>query len=208
MNVVVIAPHPDDEAIGCGGAVSVHVANGDRVVAVFLTSGEQGLKTMSKETAWAIREREAQAAGRILGLSEIVFFRLPDWLVGDHLAKAASLLKPLLQSECPEMIYLPHENDQHPDHQTCIRIVKRALSFESTQTMPKLRCYEVWTPLQLPEQVLDISAVMPRKLRALRAHRSQMDGFDYIAAVKGLNQYRGALNGRCRYAEVFEDVEP
>src|SRR5262252_5885989 len=45
-NILVIAPHPDDECIGCGGAICLHAAKGDRVVIVFITSGEKGLKNL------------------------------------------------------------------------------------------------------------------------------------------------------------------
>ena len=51
-----------------------------------------------------------------------------------------------------------------------------------------------------------ISNVMSRKLRALRAHRSQLGEFDYVKAVTGLNQFRGALAGKCRFAEAFETL--
>ena len=203
VNVLVIAPHPDDEVIGCGGAVCLHADRGDRVVGVFLTSGELGLKQMSRETARAIREREAQAAARILGLAETVFLRLPDWSAGEHLQDGATLLSPILKREHPGLIYLPHPHEWHPDHQAAWPLVQRALVRARPEKLPKLRSYEVWTPLAAWDQVQDISAVMPRKLRALRAHRSQLDGFDYVAAVKGLNQFRGALAGRCRYAEAF-----
>jgi LmbE family N-acetylglucosaminyl deacetylase len=58
--------------------------------------------------------------------------------------------------------------------------------------------------------VEDITGVLSRKLRALRAHRSQLGEFDYVKAVSGLNQFRGALAGRCRFAEVFQtlSIEP
>jgi LmbE family N-acetylglucosaminyl deacetylase len=62
----------------------------------------------------------------------------------------------------------------------------------------------------MPEyhHVENITSVMRRKLRALSAHRSQMEGeFDYRRAAAGLNQYRGALAGKCPYAEVFQKLE-
>ncbi|HKS36978.1 MAG TPA: hypothetical protein VJW76_07305, partial [Verrucomicrobiae bacterium] len=67
--------------------------------------------------------------------------------------------------------------------------------------------YEVWTPLLDYDHVEDITAVMPRKLRALRAHRSQLKEFDYVRAVSGLNAFRGELSARCRYAEVFQTLD-
>jgi len=61
----------------------------------------------------------------------------------------------------------------------------------------------VWTPLQEHDVVCDISPVMSRKKRALQAHHSQLEYFDYLQGIEGLNAYRGALSGRCKYAEVF-----
>ncbi len=208
MNILVIAPHPDDEVIGCGGTVCLHADRGDRVVAVFLTSGELGLKQVPRKTAMAIREREAHAAARILRLRETIFLRLPDWSVGDRQKSGASLLKRILKRERPGLIFLPHPRDGHPDHQAAWPILKRALGNARPSKLPVLRTYEVWTPLAAAEEVQDISAVMSRKLRALRAHRSQLGEFDYLAAVKGLNQFRGALAAKCRYAEVFVDLDP
>ena len=71
-------------------------------------------------------------------------------------------------------------------------------------TKIEVRAYEVWAPLSEFDHVEDISRVMPRKLRALRAHSSQLKEFDYERAVRGLNQFRGALAAKCRYAEVFQ----
>jgi LmbE family N-acetylglucosaminyl deacetylase len=207
MNILVIAPHPDDEVIGCGGTICLHADRGDRVVAVFLTSGELGLKQVSRKTAWAIREREAKAAGRILGLADTVFLRLPDWSVGEHVSAGAPLLKAILKRERPELVFLPHPKEWHPDHRAAWPLLQRALRGAKPPAFPVLRTYEVWTPFAVCEEVQDISRVMPRKLSALRAHRSQLAEFDYLAAVKGLNQFRGALSGRCRYAEVFVDLE-
>jgi hypothetical protein len=52
----------------------------------------------------------------------------------------------------------------------------------------------------------NITAVMPRKLRAIGVHRSQLDEFNYRRAVRGLNQFRGEMAGKCQYAEVFKTL--
>jgi N-acetylglucosamine malate deacetylase 1 len=205
MNVLVIAPHPDDESIGCGGALCKHTAQGDRVAAVFLTSGELGLKHLPREQAWKIREQEAGAAARLIGIADLIFLRGPDWSIGSETKKMAALLRPVLKQENPQLIYLPHPREWHPDHQAALPILRAALK-SSGLPAPTLRTYEVWTPLSEYDQVEDITAVMARKTRAIRAHRSQLNEWDYLRAVRGLNEYRGALAARCRYAEVFQDL--
>ena len=206
MNVLVIAPHPDDESIGCGGALCLHAAKGDRVVVVYLTSGELGLKQLAPEAARRVREREARRAGTILEVSKAIFLRCPDWFVGDEIEKSARALRPILKEQKPGLIYLPHAQEWHPDHRAALPIVRAALKRCGLPT-PVLRAYEVWTPLSEYDHVEDITAVMPRKLQALRAHRSQLEAFDYERAVRGLNQFRGELAAKCRYAEVFLQVE-
>src|SRR5438067_2022425 len=126
MNVVVIAPHPDDEAIGCGGALRLHAEAGDRIVAVFLSSGALGFKHLPKQEAWRIREAEAEAAARHLGLAQTEFYRQPDWFVGDHAAPLSESLATLLARELPEVVYLPHPAEWHPDHQAALPILRQA----------------------------------------------------------------------------------
>lgn len=67
--------------------------------------------------------------------------------------------------------------------------------------------YEVWTPLATHDQVEDITPVMECKLAAITAYRSQLDHFRYDRAIRGLNQYRGALAARTDFAEVFASLE-
>jgi LmbE family N-acetylglucosaminyl deacetylase len=204
MNVLVLAPHPDDEAIGCGGALCRHADKGDRIVVVFLTSGELGLKHLAREMAWSIREKEARNAAKILGAAELHFLRGPDWMTGGHKRKLAAALRPILQREMPQLVYLPHPCEWHPDHKAALPIVRAALK-QVKIPKPLLRTYEVWTPLTEYDHVENISAVMSRKLRAVRAHRSQIGEFDYVRAARGLNQFRGATAAKCAYAEVFGD---
>ncbi len=203
--VAVIAPHPDDEAVGCGGAIARHTARGDRVSVFFLTSGELGLKHLPKQDAWDIREAEAEAARQVLGISSIDFLRGPDWFVGDDVNAMASALSPLLLRDLPDIVYLPHPGEWHPDHQACLPVTLAALRL-SNLSAASLRTYEIWTPLAAYDYVEDITTVVRQKMRAIRCYRSQLESFRYDRAIRGLNQYRGTIAARCPYAEVFKDA--
>jgi LmbE family N-acetylglucosaminyl deacetylase len=209
QSVLVVAPHPDDESIGCGGTICLHQRRGDRVQAVFLTSGERGVANASPETARAIREAEARAAGELLFLDGLDFLRLPDLEVAEHIESGALQLRAVLEALAPNVIYLPHPGEAHPDHQAALPLVRKALaSFRveggDSRFLPELRVYEVWSPMTNHGWAEDISPFMRRKLRAVRCYQSQLDTFRYDRAVRGLNQYRGCLAARCRYAEVFQ----
>jgi LmbE family N-acetylglucosaminyl deacetylase len=125
--------------------------------------------------------------------------------LADDFRKTADLLRPILTRTKPDLIYLPHPEDDHPDHQTTLPILRAAMEGSSLPATD-LRAYEVWTPLGQYDHVEDITSVMPKKLEALNAHKSQLQEFDYVRAITGLNEYRGALAGRCEYAEVFQSL--
>ena len=205
MNVLVLAPHPDDEAIGCGGALCLHADKGDHIAVVFLTSGELGLKHLPKDEAWKIREHEARSAARILGVSDLTFLRCRDWQLDDDIAQAAAGLRPILERERPQTIYLPHPGESHPDHKAAVRIAETGL--QELGLSPQLRAYEVWTPISEHDDVVDVTRVWDRKLSAVRAHVSQITQWPYERAIHGLNQFRGAMAGRCEFAEVFKKLD-
>ena len=206
MRVLVIAPHPDDEAIGCGGTILLHALDrGDRVACVFLTSGELGLPKLAPQEAWQIREAEAEQAAGILAIQKLEFLRQPDWYLGEHVEAAAAALSPIIEQEAPEIVYLPHEREWHPDHRAALPILRQALQARECD-LPTLLTYEVWTPLPDHYHVENITPHMRRKLSAIRAHRSQVSQLAYDRAICGLNTYRGVVAGGCRFAEIFQTV--
>jgi N-acetylglucosamine malate deacetylase 1 len=208
VGVWVVAPHPDDESIGCGGAVCLHRQRGERVRVVFLTSGERGIEGVSPEAAQAIREAEAAEALDVLGVGQMNFLRLPDLGLAEAVKPAAGRLAEVFRADPPSLIYVPHSGESHPDHEAALPIVRAALALAfPARPLPELRAYEVWTPMTAFGWPEDISAVMQRKLRAVRCYRSQLQAFRYDRAVRGLNQYRGCLAARCRYAEVFQYLD-
>ena len=147
----------------------------------------------------------SRSAARILGLGRLRFLRAADWFVGESVRATARKLQAILKSERPQLIYVPHEQEWHPDHKAALPILRTALR-ASRIPVPEIRSYEVWTPLAEFDQVVNITGLMPQKIRALRAHQSQLQEFDYERAVRGLNAFRGELGAKCRYAEVFQTV--
>jgi LmbE family N-acetylglucosaminyl deacetylase len=206
--VLVVAPHPDDESIGCGGAVCLHAERGERVHVAFLTSGERGIDGLAAEDARAVREAEAAEALAVLGVGRRDFLRLPDLGVAEHLESGALRLAEVLGACPPDLIYLPHPDEAHPDHAAALPLVRAAVRQAlPVGRRPELRAYEVWTPMTRYGWPEDVSRHMARKLRAVRCYRSQLEAFRYDRAVRGLNQYRGVLAARCRYAEVFQHFD-
>ena len=201
MNVLVIAPHPDDEAIGCGGTLLLHAGRGDAVTVIFLTSGELGLKNLPVEEARRIRENEAARAAKILKIASLKFLRLPDWYVSENLDDASAKIVPIVEAGRPNIIYTPHVAEAHRDHSAALPLMRDVL--QKTGVTPELRCYEIWTPLAEFQKVEDITATIHGKLQAIRCYRSQLNDFRYDRSARGLGQYRGALAAKCRYAEVF-----
>lgn len=199
-SVLVVCAHPDDEAIGCGGTLRRHVLDGDGVSIVFLTSGEGGGHGI--EDAGAIREAEAAAAAAILGVSSLQFWRERD----GGLRARGSLVNRLVQlmdELRPAIVYAPHSRDDHPDHRAAARLARTAAA--ASRRPPELRHFEIWSPLEDIEEVVDISDVLEAKLEAIRAYRSQCAVMRFDDAFRGLARYRGEMHSwpGGPYAEVF-----
>lgn len=204
--VLVISPHPDDESIGCGGTLHRHATKGDAVHILFLTSGEKGGHGRSPEETVRLREAEAKAAAAILGVAEIEFWREPD---GRFRATKDTIdrLCARLNAWKPQTIYVPHDREDHPDHRCANRLVRRALDNATLKAaVPMVLMYEVWTPMQQVDEVVDISKHLEVKLAAIRAYKSQCAVMRFDEAIIGLNRYRGEMHNEWRsgdYAEIF-----
>jgi LmbE family N-acetylglucosaminyl deacetylase len=200
--VLVISPHPDDESVGCGGAICEHVTHGASVRIVFLTSGEQGGHGRSPEETVRVREAEARAAAKILGVEAIEFWREPDGAFRATWAGVARLQETLRQWR-PQVVYVTHDREMHPDHRAACRLVRRALA--ALPSAPTVLQFEVWTPLQRIDHIVDISRHIAAKTEAIRAHRSQCAVMNFDEALIALNRYRGEMHSwpGGDYAEVF-----
>jgi LmbE family N-acetylglucosaminyl deacetylase len=223
--VLVLAPHPDDETMGAGGTLRHHARQGDRIHAVFICSGIQGDPDglFDREELPAMREREARAAGAILGIAEFTFFGYPDNLsdadyssVFGNLPKdpeeqrralvggLAQKLIDLIATDRPDIVYHPWTGEINPDHWAVGKAVEQVLAArpELAQKVSFLG-YEVWSPC--PAEVLvDVSDTFGDKVRAVGEYKTQLAYRDYVPSLSGLAAYRSLLlESGATFAEAF-----
>jgi LmbE family N-acetylglucosaminyl deacetylase len=202
--VLAIAPHPDDEIIGCGGALLRHAAAGDPTTVVYLTSGglSAGHPWLSERERAARREQEAMASCAVLQTGPPVFLDATPGTLDRSPALAGELCRILTQRR-PKAVYVPHEAEANDDHAAAHRLLRGVFLGAPGLGTCTVFAYEVWTPVAA-NCAVDVSAVMRTKLRALRCHRVALDAFNYVVTVRGLAAYRsGTMLGGRGYAEAF-----
>jgi N-acetylglucosamine malate deacetylase 1 len=205
--VVVLAPHMDDEVLGCGGTIARHADAGAHVTVVFLTDGRYGgwVDRTASQGLVNVRKQEAQRAGDILGVRRMFFLDAEDSkLRADRLV--ARKLREVLESERPGIVYLPFFLERHDDHRAANDVLMTAV--KGTALDFECRGYEVGTPL-FPNCLVKIDETIELKKRALACYQSQLAVLDYQHSAVGLNAYRSlALAGDgCRFVEAFHALK-
>lgn len=199
--VLILAPHPDDDVFGMGGTIKKMTSSGVSVTVAYFCDGASGTpdgvidKKLIEE-----RKNEAKSAGKILGISEQVFFSYPDRKLAAGGASIRALLD-LIERKNPDIIFLPSFLDNHPDHRIVNEILINSLSEKDLDDLP-IWGYEVWTPSYI-NRFSDITLYIKTKKEAIMAHESQIKCRPYDKAILGLNQYRGGMLGMGDYAEGF-----
>lgn len=189
---LVVAPHPDDESLGAGGAIALLRDAGLPVQVLFVSDGSQSHPNSTAYPASRLRdlrESEAKAALHLLGVSDghLTFMRLPDTRVptpGDtEFAPAVETVAALIRQINPDTILVPWRRDPHRDHRATWQLLHRAVALVSNRS--RVLEYPIWlwelghdVDQPRPDEVrvlrLGIDPVVLRKKRAIAAHRSQV----------------------------------
>jgi LmbE family N-acetylglucosaminyl deacetylase len=193
VRVLAIGAHPDDIELGCGAALLAHVARGDRVAMLVMTSGEQGPQAAQS------RVSEQQEAARHLG-AELFWGGFGDGMVPDGSLSVLSV-ESVIASTGADIVYTHSPNDTHQDHR-----VVAAASLAAARRVTRVLTYEAPTSRGfVPQMFLDVEGFVEQKLELIRAHNSQVlkNRLVDLEAVAAQARYRG-FQGRVHYAEAFE----
>jgi LmbE family N-acetylglucosaminyl deacetylase len=201
---MVVAPHPDDEAIGCGGTLLRHVAAGDSVTIAIATDGRRAGAIPDPDQMAARRHTEATDAASLLHATRFEWLGLPegDWPV----SRLRDALADLLERLRPDIVYAPSRVDFHPEHHQVAHAL--ALALESTFAIHRpamVRVYQVQVPLTgaLVNLVSDLDSVLAPSEAALRAHASQVGS---VECTYRRRRYSARLHGFAGAAEEFWEM--
>lgn len=127
-SVLVLAPHFDDEVLGCGGLLAQLAASGAVVRLLFLTDGGGGREAVADRESYRLRRRqEALAAAAVLGVAGCDYLDLPDGALDQHLDQAAAGVRRALLSQRPELLLCPSPLEVTADHRAAFAALHRLL---------------------------------------------------------------------------------
>ena len=206
--VLVLAPHPDDEVFGCGGAIVQLLGAGAEVRLVILTDG-------AAQGEPSVRRTEALEASRRLGLEEPDFWELADRSLRPDDGNLSDRLGALMTELAPQLILVPSPDEIHPDHRAVAVLIYNLLQSTSAGgelhdalQSTRIATYEVSAALR-PNLLVDVSAEWETVLSAAEAYTSQLEVHPYIEVMDGMARSRClTLPAGVRRAEAYFVVDP
>ncbi len=217
MTVLVVAAHPDDEALGCGGTIARHAADGDDVFVAFLADGVTSRAPGADHSAGiSRRQAAARSAARILGVRDVRFGDLPDNRLDTlPLLTLAQAVEAIVEDVGATTIYTHFAHDLNVDHRLVHEAVMTAVRPQPGSRVATVLTFETassteWRTPQsatafAPDWFVDITDTLDLKLKALDAYAEEMRPWPHARsreAVEHLARWRGATIGR-QAAEAF-----
>jgi N-acetylglucosamine malate deacetylase 1 len=214
--ILFVAPHPDDEVLGCGGIIKKYSQSGHPVFVLIMTRGKKELYSEAK-----IKNIRAEAlkAHKLLGVNDTVFlnFPAPDLDLISTARLSMEILKVVIRFEI-NTIFLPHRGDIHHDHRAVFNAGLVASRPSQGNRITNVFSYETLSESEwaapfsddafIPDLFMNISLTFNTKLEALKCFKSQVRAFPHprsLKAVEALARYRGSTVG-FEYAEAFMTI--
>lgn len=219
--ILIIAAHPDDEVLGCGGTIARFAKMGNRIFCLFLGKGKTSRYYQEKKSAikreQTILEKEAKEAAKILGISELFFENFPDQKYDSipllNIVKAIEKIKEKLK---PNIIFTHHAGDLNLDHQVTLKAVLTACRPLKRETVKKIYSFEIPSSTEwgipkrkdyfVPNVFIDISNTFRKKIKALKTYKSELREYPHPRseeAILAIAKRWGSVAG-LKYAEAFE----
>jgi len=213
MRVLVVAPHPDDEVLGCGGIISKYVEEGHDVYVTIITKACEPLFTEKQDRQ---NKEHCLNAHKLLGVKETVFLDHPAAMlesVPRHIFNSS--IDQMIRKIDPEEVYIPHRGDMHLDHKMVSDACMVALRPRFKYSVKRIYAYETLSETEwdipntsnafIPNVYVDITPFIGKKIMAMEEYKNQICEFPNPRSadgIKALAMLRGSTISR-NYAEAF-----
>lgn len=206
-HVLVLAPHPDDELIGCGGTLARLRAAGARITVVHATDGSEAASlwhATGPERA-TVRLEEAERVAEAMGFEPLVLWREDNASFREREERVREL-RERIQTLRPALILVPFVTDVHPDHRTLSRMLARAIRAAAVPEDGRVLSYQVWS--KVPANLYcDVTGEMERLERTLLLYETAMKVDDYVHFCQDRNFHDAIeLMGRPGFVESYFSV--
>jgi len=216
--VLVIAAHPDDEVLGCGGTIANHVMQGDKVCCLVLGEGLRA-REGTRGTELDRLKEEARDAARILGTAEVLFRDFPDnKFDAIPLLDIVRVIERVKSEVRPEVIYTHHRGDLNIDHRITFDATMTACRPLQNETVREIYAFECPSSTEwnspdvemvfLPNMFVNISGTLTQKIEALKAYRTEIREYPHPRSARGLEiiARRWGLVVGLEFVEAFSQV--
>lgn len=204
-SMLVVAPHQDDESIGCGGAILAQKESGKNINIIFVSDGGDEYHELGYSTRMELvlkREEEAKKVASFIGIDPPRFLRCQNIKANQRIISSA--LYEEIESTKANSIFTPFFVDGYDDHPLVTVALANALRKINREVT--VYCYEVWS-LCIGNVLLNIDDFIEKKEKMISLYESQCKATDYVNSSIGLNKYRAMRLGReCKHAECFFEV--
>ena len=213
--ILVVAAHPDDEALGCGGTIARHAIEGDLVHLVLMADGVYSRSNITSED-FERRMAALKSAQSILGISSVDYLGLPDNRMDSiQLLDIVQKLEPIIENKQPTIVYTHHHGDLNIDHRITHEAVMTACRPMPNFSVKEIYGFEVMSSTEwaspihstfIPSFFVDISKQLPIKIKALEAYAEEMRSVPHSRSIKHIEvlaRHRGYSIG-VEAAEAFE----
>ena len=206
-NVLVIAPHPDDETLGCGGTILKHKSDGDRVSWLIVTAVSEGIGYTSKHVG--DRHVEIEKVRQMYDFNAVYECNFPTTQLDTiPISELVRTISEILRKSEPDTVYIPFSGDAHTDHRIVFDAVSACLKWFRCLSLKRALVYETLSETGIsfvlennhfnPNVFVNIKPFLEKKIDIMKIYSSELGAFPFPRseeAIRAQAASRGAISG-------------
>jgi len=221
--ILVIAAHPDDEVLGCGGTIARLTSEGSNVYTLILgegvTSRDRKRDLAKRENEIAELKKQAENANRILGVKKVYTFDFPDNRFDSvPLLDIIKTIEKIKEDIKPDIVFTHHHGDLNIDHQITFKAVMTAFRPTKDQSVREIYSFEIPSSTEwnapssltyfMPDYFVDVNKSLEIKINALKEYKMELRDFPHPRSLRAveLNAKQWGVKMGFEAAEAFKTV--